>query len=614
MTTITDEQRKNLLAQIQDAQRQINALSGGQMQTAPSGQMLNAAQIGGASGIGFEDPNTQAQISQQVQTASEQGRPKSDAGGGGAPVISPEQVNFALRGAGLAGIVDASKFAGLSPQEAQRRIQAERQQRLGQTSQMTSFAFNPETIAGTKRIIDRISFTLKDVGNDPFSSRGTQSDQIKSVLEGGSREIAALFNTPEEFQQAMQTNPQLQQTMQTFQALGGNQADIQNKIQIPQQTQPQNAQEYLQAINNPYANREAEKMAMQELFPESQIAQAEIMRQARIPQEMAELYFGTEDKVGIVQLRKAQAEEQARIIDQQMKDDKVAVERRARLAIERNNAESQVQLAKIEENRLAAKNYMTGMLAKLGALQTTGAAPQALQTLETKYQIAAQQLEVQYKFANREIELGMDEKLNALVTDRDNQILKLEQNLTKDYEDIVKEILKLEQASEKEIYRIEEQFTRRLRERTTKYTTDLQKEAEKYAKQFGKIAGGGIDLFSLSETVNGTLGRASKKNAITSTMATVKNDIKRNLPPAVANQVINELNDEQLRLFLEDYLEERVNRQQSFNPVEFFQEWSATNGVRARVGSTSSNLNSQTTGGLDPSKLSPSARAFLGLE
>jgi len=232
------------------------------------------------------------------------------------------------------------------------------------------------------------------------------------------------------------------------------------------------------------------------------------------------------------------------------------------------------------------------MLAKLGALQTTGAAPQALQTLETKYQNAAQQLEVQFKFANREIELGLDEEINKLATGRDNAILKLEQNLTKDYEDIVKEIMKLEQSAEKEIYRITEQYARRLRERTTKYTSDLQKEAEKYAKSFGRIAGGGVDLFSLSKTLEGTLGRASSKTAITSTAAQVKTDIKNNMPATVANRIINELNDEQLRLFLEDFLNERVRRQQSFEVIPFFERWKQETGVRQRAGSTVSNLNS----------------------
>jgi hypothetical protein len=588
MATLTDEQRKNLLAQIQAAQQQISVLQTqrGSFAPAPTGQVLgasttglNAAQMGGASGLGFEDQAAQTAISGATQHASEQGRARSETGNAAPGAMSREQAEFALRGAGLGGIVDAGKFAGMNPAEAQRQIQAERQKRMGQTSQLTSFAFNPEAMASTKRLVDRLNFTLTDVNNDPFKSKASKSEQIQSILKGSSREIGALFNTPEEFQQALASNPALQQTMQTFQALGGSPDDVTANI-VPKSTQPTDTMGYLDSLYNPQANQQAVDMAMDEMFPERMIAQQEIARQAQIPREMMDLYFGTEDQVGVLEMKKSQAEEQKRIIERQEKDEKLAVERRARLTIDKNNAEAQIQIAKIEENRLAAKNYMTGMLAKLGALNTTGAAPQALQTLETKYQMATQQMEMQYKYANKEIELKLDEALNELVTDRDTRILRVEQDLTKDYEDIMKEVMKLEQSSEKEIYRITEQYARRLRERTTSYTKDLQKEAEKYAKSFAKTAGGGLDLFSLSESVGGTLSRASNKNAITSSITTVKNDIRKNLAPDVSNRIINDLTDEQLRLFLDDFLNERVNRQQSFDASAYFEDWKQNLGIK----------------------------------
>jgi hypothetical protein len=583
MSTLTPQQQQNLLAQIQQIQQGINQAYTAAGLPQPTnqvggGQPLNAAQLGGASGVGFETPANQAAISSGLQAGSQQGMSSAqtrDVSAGASPApatMSREQANFALRGAGLGGLVDPGKFAGLSPAEGQRRIQEERQKRLGQTSALTSFAFNPETIAGTKSIVDRINFTLTDVLKNPWESKGTQTDKVKSILEGGSREIAALFNTPEEFQAAMQSNPQLQQTMQSFQSLGGKPEDVQAKIAPPPAVQPQTPDEYLAALSNPNANREAERMAMNELFPESKIAQAEIARQAQIPQGMIDLYFGTEESVGLLKLKAVQAQEEKRILEQRAKDDKIAVENRARLQIEMNNAELREKQAQIEENRLNAKNYMTGILAKLGALQTTGAAPVALQTLETKYQNAAMSLENKYKFANRQIELDMDSTLAALVTKRDENILRIEQDLTKDYETIIKEIMKLEQAAEKEIYRVTEQFSRRLRERTTSYTKDLEKEAAKYAKEFGRIAGG-MDLFSLAETVNGSLGRASKKTAITSSITNVKRDIRTNLPANVANTAINDLNDEQLRIFLDDYLNARVSSQQSIDPLPFLEDW-----------------------------------------
>ena len=87
------------------------------------------------------------------------------------------------------------------------------------------------------------------------------------------------------------------------------------------------------------------------------------------------------------------------------------------------------------------------------------------------------------------------------------------------------------------------------------------------------MAGGGIDLFSLSKSVDGKLSRASKKNPLESSYPKVKRDVKNNLPPALSSKIITELTDEQLQLFTEDYLQERDTRQQSFVPVAFYEQW-----------------------------------------
>jgi hypothetical protein len=505
MTTLTDEQRKNLLKQIQDAQAQVNQLSQqiNPLQS-PTGQPLTAAQMGGASGVGFENTANQTAISSQVQTASEQGRPKSDAGSPAPQVMSRDQAEFALRGAGLSGLLDAKQFAGLNPAEAQRRIQAEKAKRTSQISTNTSFAFNPETIAGTKKIVDRVGIGLNDIANDPFSSKGTQVDKIKATLDASSRQIASLFSSQEEYNQAVAANPQLQQTLQTFTQMGGDVNSIANQIQ-PTVTQPanQNTGDYLLKLTNPEANKQAEQRAIDELIPERQVIQQELARQQQIPQEMMALYFGTEDQVGILEMKKNQALEEKRIIEQKEKNAQTDLKARASLAIEKNNAEMRVQTAKIEENRLAARNYMTGMLAKLGALNTTGAAPMALQTLETKYQIATQTLENQYKYAEQEIQLNLNEDLNTVSVKTDEAILKLEQDLTKDYETITKEIMKLQQAADRETYNLTIKYATQLRQRTTAYTKELQAEAEKNAKAFAKIAGGGIDIFNLANVMEG---------------------------------------------------------------------------------------------------------------
>jgi len=602
MATLSTEEYNRLLKQIKDAQKQVGSLSktiNKQYSKAPSGQVtgafttgLNAAQLGGASGIGLEDNSTQTAISEQVQKTIEQGRPKSAVGTPAPTVMSQAEAEFALRGAGLSGLIDSKQFAGMKPADAQRKIQEEKNKRAGQISTNTSFSYNPETISGTKKIVDRMGIGLNDIASESWNSKGTQAEKIKFTLNASARQIASLFKSQEEFNQAMMSNPQLQQTLNTFTSLGGDLNTVQNQIQTPV-TQPdvQSTGDYLSTLTNPQANKEAEQKAIDELVPEREIIQSEIARQQQIPQDKMDLYFGTEEQVGVLELKKNQALEEKRIIEQKEKNEQTSFKAKAKMAIEKNNAEMRIETTKIEENRLAAKNYMTGMLAKLGALNTTGAAPLALQTLDTKYQIASQTLENQYKYAEQEIKINLDDALNNIEVKTDEEILKLEQDLTKDYDTITKDIIKLQQAADRETYNLSIKYASKLRERTTAYTKELQAEAEKYAKSFAKIAGGGIDLFSLAETTSGTLGRASSKTAITSTIANVKTDIKKNLPANVANRVINELNDEQLRLFLEDYLNERASRQQSFNPVTYLDKWKQSNGVVTRKG----NINNTTS-------------------
>jgi len=480
------------------------------MQSAPQGQVLganstlpaglNPAQLGGASGMGFETPENQAVISEQTQNTIEAGGSRSQVGN----TISSSQAKGLAKSFGLEGIVDTSKYAGLSYGEAAAKVQAERQKRTGQVTSNVSFAFNPETLAGTKKIVDRVGIGLNDITKQSWDSKGTQQDKIQATLAASAKQIASLFQSQEEYNNAVASSPQLQQTLATFEKLGGSAQDISSKIATPVTDKPeQTTGDYLSNLTNPEANQEAQQQAINELIPEKDIIQAEIARQQSIPEEAMSLYFGTEEQLGILDMKKTQAIEEKRIIEQQELDAETNLKAKAKLAISKNNAEMRIQTTTIEENRLAAKNYMTGMLAKLGALKTTGAAPLAIQTLDTKYEISKQTLESKYKFAEQEINLQLDDALNTLETNTDQSILELEQDLTKDYEDITKEVMKLQQAADKQTYTLSIKYASKLRERTTSYTKALKAEAEKYAKEYAKTAGGGLNLNSLSNAVEG---------------------------------------------------------------------------------------------------------------
>jgi hypothetical protein len=595
MASTTPEKASEFLKQLQGLQKQLDTFKASQ------NKPLNAAQQGGASGVGFETPDTQGAISQDVQDASLAGIPKAGSGGGAGSrpkTFSKEAANFALRGAGLGGVLNPDAFVGLSIAEGQRRIQEEKGKRQAQSSALTSGSFNQETIGKTRRAVDKFNFALNESNNTPFEHSVDKKENQKNLLEVTAKDIAGIFSTPEDFMTAFQGSPQLQATLNSFIQKGGTVEDIAGKISTPvTQEGTQDTQSFLSSLENKKANAEV----IEQLAPERELAQEEIARNERIPEDMHAAYFGTEGEIGIQQVRKDQAVERQRILEEQEKDANRTVKDRARLSTEKNNEELKIQTHTIEENRLHAKNYMTARLAKLGALKTTGAAPLALATLEQKYQQQLQTLQSEVKFANRGIEIGLDEDLSSIENKTDSLILGIQEDLTNDNETVTKAILKAEQAAEKEVFKIREKYAKQFRVENEKYSAKLKKEAEKYAKDFARTASGGVnlkgvsdrvsgktDLFSLRNDSQGGLARASSKNPIQSTSAVVRNDIKQNLPAKIANAVIDELTVEQTALFLEDYLDTRETSRQSVDPVDFFAQWKEENSIGVKKSSATS--------------------------
>lgn len=589
MPTLSQQEYDKFLKQIQAAQDQVSSLSRQINKPAPMGQVLgastsrplNAAQMGGASGVGYEDSNTQTQISGEVQTASEQGRPKSSAGGVVPSVMSRQEADFALRGAGLSGIIDPGQFAGMNPAEARKRIQEEKAKRTGQVSANTSFSFNPETLSGVKKAGDRFNLSLNEISNTPFEAKGAKEDQRKALVEASTRDFAKLFQSPEEFYNAYNTNPGLQQSMESFVKSGGSIDSIASKITAPVvQDGEMSTGDYLSGMSNPNVDQAAQQKAMDALMPERDAMQQQIMQSASIPKELQSLYFGTEEQMGVLEMKKLQAEEQRKLIERKEKQEIQSSRDRANLQLEKDQADYEVTKAKVEQNRLAAKNYMTGMLAKLGALTTSGAAVQAIANVDFKYQAQSQEIDSQYKYNRRLTEIELTDTVNGISNKADEMILSIQEDLTKDFETVTKEVLKAQQAADKEANAVIQKYSALLRTQTDKYTKEAKAAAEKYAKEYLKAASGGMDLFSLAKNVGGTLDKSSKKNALTASLTNVKGDIKKNLPASVANKAISELNDEQLRLFLEDYLNERVSKQRSINPETFLTEWKKATGIK----------------------------------
>jgi hypothetical protein len=529
MATLTSKKRKELKSQLDAIQTKLNEIKASRAQATtvttptPTAAPLtgNSALDYGASGRGeYLTPELNAQI----EKASSAGVPMSELGSQTGnkknpketyldrpdkfqePTLSSTQAAGYVKSFGLEGMVDAKKFAGKTAKEVNKLLIQERAKRTGQVSQNTSFAFNPEILKRTQRAIDKFGFALNDVTNDPFEPKEFKDEEAKNTIEVTSKEIGSLFDSPDELYAAYNTNQQFRDSFDKFVKKGGTLEGVSKNITAPtvdtplQQAQSelnnentQTPAQYLASLTNPNADPKAQKMALEELAPESEIAQNEISRVSGIPDQLKSLYFGNEKTMGLLQMKQEQAKERVRIIEEQERDAKRTVKDKARLSVERYRVEVEQAESEIEENRLAAKNYMTAQLAKLGALNTTGTAPLALQTLETKYQAQTSKIRSSFKLAQREIEIGLDESLDEIENNTDELILGIQEDTTKDRETAYKEILKAQNDADKQIYTLTEQYARRLRERTSKYTDDLKAEAEKYAKEFAKNASNGLD-------------------------------------------------------------------------------------------------------------------------
>lgn len=528
MATLTSKQRKNIKSQLDAIQTKLNEIKASRAQSTavtaptPTAEPLtgNSALDYGASGRGeYLTPELNAKI----ENASAAGVPMSELGSPTGnkknpketyldkpgkfvePKLTPEQAGKYVKSFGLEGIVDAKNFSGKTANEVNKLLVQESAKRKGQVSQNTSFAFNPEILKRTQRAIDKFGFALNDVTNDPFEPKEFKDQEAQNTIEVTSKEIGSLFDSTDQLYAAYNTNQQFRDSFDKFVKKGGTLEGVSKNIAGTVTTPLQDAQaevggtniqtdaEYLANLRNPNADPKAQKMALEELAPESEIAQAEISRVAGIPDQLKTLYFGNEKTMGLLQMKQEQAKERVRIIEEQERDAKRTVKDKARLSVERYKVEAEQAESEIEENRLAAKNYMTAQLAKLGALNTTGTAPLALQTLETKYQAQTSKIRSSFKLAQREIEIGLDESLDEIENNTDELILGIQEDTTKDRETAYKEILKAQNDADKQIYTLTEQYARRLRERTSSYTDDLKKEAEKYAKEFAKNASNGLD-------------------------------------------------------------------------------------------------------------------------
>jgi len=448
---------------------------------------------------------------------------------GGVPTLSNAQSSALGKQYGLEGL--KYDFTGMTQSQANQKAEELKKKYMGETSALTSYTFNPETITGVKNSMSRLMTGLNDIG-DSFNADGTKQDKTKSLLEVSAGDIAKSFMSVEELQQALM-NPDVQKELQPFIKAGGSLNDVAMKVvqgQQPVNTAPQGSQDYISSLNENnrmYNDPVAAKRAEQELFTEGQIAQDRIAQIAKIPNDLMKFYFGDEKTIGLYQMQVKQAEETIKNLENKIITEQANARTQASFEVEKVNAQVSKARAQTEENRLTAKNYMTGMLAKLGALKTTGEAPSALANLEAKYQRQINDLETQADFTVREINMNMANKLATIESTANDKIFSIKNDLSKESTDMFKEVMKAQQAAEKEAYGIVASHATKLRTQTEKFEKEAKKLAEDNIKDFYTVVNGAVGKATMNDIMSGQAFKkvntleAMNDNQVTSVVNTI---------------------------------------------------------------------------------------------
>ena len=452
------------------------------------------------------------------------------------PRFSQSESKGFAKESGLGGLKDTA-YTGLTRSQAQAQAAADKEFYKGQTSANTSYTFNPQSISGFNKTFGEMRTKLDTIKNDAFSSTQQKKSDSDSILKSYTNQFAGLFSTPEEFQSAIQTSPEIQKNLEEYKRAGGTLADIASAIkgglkvvgtrdnpdgtitnylsdgtsetgrltpnqdgtysfnEISNTKNTQTLDQYLGRISTP-----AEKQAYESMLPEKKIVQDQISFEQSIPEKYKDLYFGTPERMGLIEQQRIQAEDRVKLLETQAAMEKENARAQTNLLIEKNNAELDAEEATVEENRLAARNYSTRMLAKLGALNTTGAAVEKLSNLEQRYQRQAQQLRTTYNLQNKAYEIKFNEAINDVEIKKADKILTTREDLSKSEADIMKEIFKLETEASRKSFTIIDKFAGEFRKQKEKYVKEAKAQAEKNAKAAAALSGNiNLSGFSVSD-------------------------------------------------------------------------------------------------------------------
>lgn len=428
--------------------------------------------------------------------------------------ISQAQGKGLVAELGLGGTgFDGSFLGGLTKGNATKVAKQKVDQLQGQVSDKTSFALNQDFFnksSQTQNALKGFDTAIKDSLDNPWSTKEEKQRSVETLVQDVTTQLSGNFDSVDQFDTLMKGNSKFAKLMQAFEKKGGDidaiKAGINSQSLSPVDSEAQTAANPIEdtvrnSITADVPNIEGGTGESSDLLSGvREQSNKEIARLAGVPEQFADLYFGDQ---GIVTQQISQADQAIKDLTSQFdrieKNTQSEFEASVRLA----ELQTEKDLLAIEENRKSTNNYLMGRLAKLGALNTTGEAPQALANIEAKYDQMASETKNNLVTAKADLANEKASLIADIQTQKANGQQTIQNNLNLTTSEMRRAMFDLDQDIQQQISGVIQGYNQQAADLDSQFLMEARKQAFESAKLKAKAASGASSRIINDLTVEG---------------------------------------------------------------------------------------------------------------
>lgn len=304
---------------------------------------------------------------------------------------------------------------------------------------------------------------LNRIKGDSLTSEGTKKENIVKITGGRASDIANKFSNPQDFWNEYNTSPKAQQSLREA---GIDPEDIASKIvPLPTvNTQAQTTQDYLNSMGGLMNGKDAYTQNM------NKILNAEAK------------FYSAESQAAVDALtqERLQSQEIQNLMNKNLEKQESLLEERIEWESKKLRNEMKEQETYLEQERIMARERLTGILASVGALRTGSEGAMALENLEVKYKAAISANRAKYNTAIGDLNSTLYEKLADLQYKREENIMKITSDFTKSQREVDSAIRKMNFDYEKNALKIKLDRDEKMRKENGNYLSERQKAIDNW--------------------------------------------------------------------------------------------------------------------------------------